>query len=124
MRGQVVAGPLRAPRGAAVAIAVALLGAGCLIPPDREPIALGGEIHGASVDGTRLGIEVPTCGGEPEVTVLEEADEEVRVEVFSERQRGTVDACLDEVQVELARPLDGRDRVDLTSGRTLRVEGR
>lgn len=124
MRGTDRGEAVRSTRGPALVAAAALLLAGCLIPPDREAIALGGDLYGAFADGTRLGIEVPTCGGEPEVTVLEEADDEVRVEVFSERQRGDGDACLDSVQVELSRPLDGRDLVDLTSGRTLRVEER
>jgi hypothetical protein len=65
---------------------------------------------------------VPTCNGEPEVTMLEETEDEVRVEVVSQRQRGG-DDCLDGVQVELDRPLGDRALIDVTSGRTVRVDG-
>lgn len=95
----------------------------CLVTPDRERIDLGGELYGASVDGSLLSIEVPTCNGEPEVTMLEETDDQVRVEVVSQRQRGG-DACLDGVRVELDRPLGDRVLIDVTSGRTLQVDGR
>lgn len=96
----------------------------CLVPPDRERIDLGGDLYGASVDGSLLSIEVPTCNGEPEVTLLEEADDEVRVEVVSQGQRGGGDDCLDGVQVELDRPLGDRELIDVTSGRTVRVDRR
>jgi hypothetical protein len=95
----------------------------CLVPPDRERIELGGDLYGASVDGSILSIEVPTCNGAPEVTMLEESEDEVRVEVVSQRQRGG-DDCLDGVQVELDRPLGDRALIDVTSGRTVRVDAR
>ena len=95
----------------------------CLVTPDRERIGLGGKVYGASVNGSLLSIEVPTCNGDPEVTVLEETDDQVRVEVVSQRQRGG-DACLDGVRLELDRPLGDRALIDVTSGRTLRVDGR
>ncbi|MDX1659120.1 MAG: hypothetical protein R3343_09900 [Nitriliruptorales bacterium] len=91
----------------------------CLAPPDRERIELGGDLYGASVNGSILSIEVPTCNGEPEVTKLEETNDEVRVEVVSQRQRGG-DDCLDGVQVELDRPLGDRALIDVTSGRAIR----
>lgn len=93
-------------------------------PAGRERIALGGHLYGASANGRRLLIEVPTCGGDPGVTVLEQDHDAGRVEVVSQRQRGDVAACLDGIEVELSRPLDGRDLIDLTSGRVLRVESR
>jgi hypothetical protein len=95
----------------------------CLVPPDRERIELGGDLYGASVDGSILSIEVPTCNGDPEVTMLEETEDEVRVEVVSQRQRGG-DDCLDGVQVELDRPLGDRALIDVTSGRIVRVDAR
>lgn len=111
-------------RGVGVALAVALLLTACLVPPERERIALGGDTFEAVADGTRLSIEVPTCNGEPEVTVLEEDEDEVRIEVVSQRQRGDVPACLDIVEVQLSRALGDRELMDLTSERTIRVRER
>lgn len=105
-------------------MAVALSLTGCLVAPEREPIALGGDTFEAIGDSMRLSIEVPTCNGEPEVTILEEDEAEVRVEVVSQRQRGDVPSCLDTVEVELSRPLGDRELVDLTSERTIRVRQR
>ena len=111
-------------RGVGLALAVALTLAACLVAPERERIALGGDTFEAVADGTRLSIEVPTCNGEPEVTILEEDEAEVRVEVVSQRQRGEVPSCLDTVQVELSQPLGDRELIDLTSDRAIRVRQR
>lgn len=54
--------------------------------------------------------------------MLEQDHDAVGVEVVSQRQRGDVAACLD--GIEVPRPLDGHDLIDLTSRHVLRVASR
>lgn len=88
----------------------------------REPVELGGDFISAYVEGTRVDIEVDTCNGNPEITLLEEAADEVRVQVSSRRLGGDSKDCLDGVSIELEEPLGSRPLIDITSGRTLRVD--
>ncbi len=82
------------------------------------------EPFGASIsaDGTTLGVEVPTCNGDPVVTVLEQGDDEIRIQVVSTEQLRNGDDCLDSITVRLDAPLGERRVVDLTSGRVLPVD--
>ncbi|MEX2505073.1 MAG: hypothetical protein WD378_09490 [Egicoccus sp.] len=68
----------------------------------------------------RIAFDVPSCGGDPEVTELAERGYDIRIEVTS-----TViepgNACADGLTVTLPVPLERRDLVDLTSGTTLEV---
>ncbi len=63
-------------------------------------------------------LSVPSCNGNPAITVLEQEPDQVRVEVETTvpgRFAGS-DDCLDLVQVELDEPLGERPLVDLTTG--------
>lgn len=99
----------------AASIVLALAG-GCVPEVRRGPVELGA----AGWDGTTLTVEVPSCNGDPAVTVLEETATQVRIEVVSTVRREG-DDCLDGVRVGLAEPLGERAVVDLTSGRRLEV---
>lgn len=75
----------------------------------------------AWTDDLGLQVNAGSCNGEPEITVLEETADEVRVEITA-----TVpapgwggNACLDTVVVPLAEPLGERALVDLTTGRVV-----
>ncbi|MGH3735042.1 MAG: hypothetical protein ACRDT6_05405 [Micromonosporaceae bacterium] len=74
-----------------------------------------------SDDGT-LALAVESCNGDPEVSVLKENDQEVRVEVVaSSTPFGGSDDCLDTVTVELREPLGDRVVLDEHSGETVSV---
>ena len=61
---------------------------------------------------------VASCNGDPEVTVLEEATTEVRVEITSTTAAPGWPSpdCLDGLEVTLDAPLAGRTLIDLTTG--------
>ena len=110
-----------------VVLATTVALSGCA-STERSAVDLGGDIYEAAVspgEDTVLIVEVPTCNGDPEVTQLNEQTERVTVEVVSTKVlRGESPACLDNVEVQLERPLGDRELVDRTSGRTLRVRNR
>ena len=110
-----------------VVLATTLVLSGCA-STERSAVDLGGDIYEAAVspgDDTVVIVEVPTCDGHPEVTQLHEQAERVTVEVVSTKVlRGDSPACLDNVEVQLERPLGDRELIDRTSGRTLRVRNR
>lgn len=92
---------------------VAVVAGGCS-GSTRGPVA----IDNATLEGpTVLQINVVSCNGDPEVSQLEEAATEVRVEVVADLD--PVGDCQDTVTVELDAPLNGRSVVDLTSGRVV-----
>ncbi len=88
----------------------------------RGPVELGGNF-GATVDGQTLGIEVPSCGGDPVLARLLQQQDAIRVEVITTVQIDVGDACLDAISVVLDAPLGDRAVIDLTSGRVIDVEG-
>ncbi|MDT0163998.1 hypothetical protein Q9R32_00330 [Actinotalea sp. AC32] len=80
----------------------------------------------AWTDGDVLLVNAWSCNGEPEVTLLEESADDVRVEITA-----TVpapgwgeDDCLDTVTVPLDRPIAARTLTDVTSGAVVAVEDR
>lgn len=70
-----------------------------------------------------LRLNVSSCGGDPEVTVLEETDSEVRLEITSTNAApGWMSAaCLDGLEVGLAAPLGDRTLIDISTGRPVDV---
>lgn len=73
--------------------------------------------------GTGLQLTVGSCNGEPEVTVLEQTDTEVRVEITSTTPAPgwPGEDCLDGLELTLDAPLGGRTLVDVTTGDTVTV---
>ncbi|GGC07663.1 hypothetical protein [Cellulomonas carbonis] len=74
-------------------------------------------------DGVLL-VNAWSCNGEPEVTLLEETRDEIRLQITA-----TVpapgwpgDGCLDTVAVPLEQPVDDRTLTDATSGAAVPVE--
>lgn len=77
-------------------------------------------------DGVGLQVNAYSCNGTPEITVLEETADEVRVEITA-----TVPApgwggndCLDGVTIPLEAPIGDRTVTDLTTGTAVPVEPR
>lgn len=68
--------------------------------------------------GTGLQLTVGSCNGEPEVTVLEQTDSEVRVEITSTTPAPgwPGEDCLDGLELTLDAPLGDRALVDVTTG--------
>lgn len=87
---------------------------------DRIPVV------DASITDQELLLVVDTCGGDPEIDLLEERDDVVNVAVISTRRFGGPGGmdCLDDVKVRLQDPLDDRPLVDVTTGDEVPVEGR
>lgn len=107
----------------ALLLAAALLLAGCSVSPEsagpegrRGPTALGSEYFDA--EGSSIGVLVESCNGNPELTVLEQKDDEVRIEVVSTTYANG-DDCLDGITIDLDQPVGDRTVVDLTTGREL-----
>ena len=75
------------------------------------------------VGGTTLQLVVASCNGEPEVTVLEQTDAEVRLEVTSTTPAPgwPGEDCLDGLEVTLDAALEDRRVVDLTTGEAVPV---
>lgn len=73
--------------------------------------------------GTGLQLTVGSCNGEPEVTVLEQTDDEVRVEITSSTPAPgwPGEDCLDGLELTLDAPLGDRTLVDLSTGDTVGV---
>lgn len=86
----------------------------------RGPVPIGEPM----LEGDRLlRVTVPTCNGDPEITVLAESATEVRLEITSTGAApgwGS-DACLDIVDVTLGAPLGERAVIDLSTGDVLDV---
>ena len=76
-----------------------------------------------AADGPVVQLTVGSCNGDPEVTVLEQTETEVRVEVTSTTPApGWPGAdCLDGLELTLDAPLGDRTLVDLTTGDTVTV---
>lgn len=68
--------------------------------------------------GAGLQLTVGSCNGEPEVTVLEQTDSEVRVEITSTTPAPgwPGEDCLDGLELTLDAPLGDRALVDVTTG--------
>ncbi len=100
-------------RGVVAALAGLMILAGCSSPAtvERGPQP----ITGWSVADDVLHLWVDTCNGDPEVDVVETA-QEVTVTVVSTRQNPG-DACLDDVSVRLEEPLGDRGLIDGATGR-------
>lgn len=73
--------------------------------------------------GTGLQLTVGSCNGEPEVTVLEQTDTEVRIEVTSTTPAPgwPGEDCLDGLELTLDAPLRDRALVDVTTGEAVAV---
>lgn len=70
-------------------------------------------------------LSVGSCNGDPRVAVLEEDDQQVRVEVnASSTPFGGGDDCLDIVEIQLQTPLGDRDLIDLDTDEPVSVNGR
>jgi hypothetical protein len=92
---------------------------------DVEPQTERGTV---SLEGTRVGhaspteldITVQSCGGDPTVDILEEDDDQVRIQVVTTVVTGgpTRD-CLDALTLHLQEPLGDRIVIDLVSGQPL-----
>ncbi len=75
-------------------------------------------------DDSLLVLSLDSCNGDPDVSVLEENDDQVRVEaVASSTPFGGGDDCLDVVEVRLQQPLGNRVVVDAHSGDEVSVSG-
>lgn len=128
---------------AAAATAAVILAAGCATADDPEPdTGAAPETAEPGMDDgrterqavtpfdvratgpTQLAMSVPSCNGDPELDILEEDDEEVRVQVVTNVviDGGDEEMCLDGLTVALDDPLDGRTVIDLVSGETVTVE--
>lgn len=86
----------------------------------RGPVAI---TEASDPGGTALQLYVDSCNGEPEVTVLEQTDAEVRVEITSTTPApgwGGND-CLDGLELTLDAPLGDRALVDLSTGDPVQV---
>jgi hypothetical protein len=112
-------GPAIGRRGAVsatVALAVALMLAGCF----------GGErmistVHGQA-ESPRLELGVNSCNRNPRATV-EESDTEVRISITIDEETGNGGGdCADHAVVTLSRPLGDRSVIDASSGETLTVQ--
>ncbi|GEN81512.1 hypothetical protein [Actinotalea fermentans] len=81
----------------------------------RGPVAIG---EAFVSDGPGLQLTVGSCNGDPEVTVLEQTDTEVRIEVTSTTPApGWPGAdCLDGLELTLDAPLGSRTLIDVTTG--------
>lgn len=75
-------------------------------------------------DDGSLVLEVDSCNGDPVASVLEQADDQVRIQVVASSTpfRGG-DDCLDAVEVALQEPLGDRVVVDAHTGSTVSVRG-
>lgn len=87
----------------------------------RGPVAI--TEASAAAGGTTVQLYVGSCNGEPEVTVLEQTDTEVRVEITSTTPApGWPGAdCLDGLELTLDAPLGDRALVDLSTGDAVTV---
>ena len=81
----------------------------------RGPVEI---TEATATGGTTLQLHVDSCNGEPEVTVLEQTDDEVRVEITSTTPAPGWggDDCLDGLELSLDAPLGNRALVDLSTG--------
>ena len=66
----------------------------------------------------RLVLIVHSCNGDPEVTLLQETDVDVRVKVVASSTR---DECLDPIEVQLQEPLGDRVVIDKHTGQSVSV---
>lgn len=87
----------------------------------RRPV----EIVGATAFDNVVMLEVGSCGGEPTVTELDQADGEVRIAVeATTRLMGAAAECLDGLEVHLDAPLRDRVLIDGSNGQTVEVQRR
>lgn len=72
----------------------------------------------------RLALNVASCNGDPEVTLLRETDVDVQVKVVSSSFpfSGGHDDCLDGVVVQLQQPLEDRVVVDKHTGKPVSIK--
>lgn len=66
-----------------------------------------------------VSVSVESCNGQPEIEVLNEDEEEVRLKVVA---GSSGDDCLDEIVVCLEEPLGGRSLIDAKTGTRVPVE--
>jgi len=86
----------------------------------RRPV----EIVGAMVVSEAVIVEVRSCGGEPEITAIEESPREVRITVeASTRLIRSGSECADSIEAQLEFPLRDRLLIDGTSGQPVEVRG-
>ena len=97
-------------------LAVAI--AGCTTGPQRGPVEIRGAIQ---VDPQTLSLDLPSCHGDPEITVQDETDTEIRIEVVSTVHTNG-DACADVIEATLEQPLGDREVIDSTSGDSLQIQ--
>lgn len=115
---------------AAIAAAWLIL-AGCGDTSSQQPDAGSAPVterRAVSPDGvslaspTELGVDVPSCNGDPVVDELVEDDEQVGLRIVTTVVvSGDGNACADALPVTLEEPLGERTLIDLVSGEELRV---
>lgn len=103
-------------RLALVLLTVAMLG--CTTGPQRGPVEIGGAFQ---VAPQTLALDLPSCHGDPKVSVLDETHIGTRIEVVSTVHTNG-DDCADSIEVTLEQPLEGREVIDLSSGDSLHVQ--
>lgn len=110
-------------RAMALLFAAALV-SGCGSGTGRGPLSLA-DPPGVTLSGeSLLQLALRSCGGDPELSKLEETPTEVRIEVVADTDDGPTCAAAEELEVELEEPLADRRVVDLVSGEVLEVERR
>lgn len=68
-------------------------------------------------------LEVSSCGGEPTITKLDEADDDVRIVVeATTRLIGAAAECLDSIEAQLDAPLGDRVLIDESNGEAVEVQ--
>ncbi len=100
-----------------VAVALALVGAGACSDDGKEERAIPEARTWAG--STAVSASVESCNGEPEIEIINEDEEEVRLKVVA---GSSGDDCLDGIVVCLAEPLGGRSLIDAKTGTRVPVE--
>lgn len=102
-----------------VLAAVIIVGYVYALAERRRPV----EIAGALVFDHVLMLEVGSCGGEPTITELDQAADEVRIAVeATTRPLGPANDCLDGIEVQLDAPLRDRVLIDGSNGQAVEVQ--
>ena len=81
------------------------------------------EIDGAMAFDEVVLLVVGSCGGEPTITRLEQADGEVRIAVeATTRPMGPAAECQDSIEAQLDAPLGDRLLIDESNGQAVEVQ--
>jgi hypothetical protein len=85
----------------------------------RGPVSITGPVRVVGADERTLLLVVPTCGGDPAITVTESATE-VHLRIISTSSSGN--KCADDVEAQLRDGLGARTVVDDATGEQLAIE--